>query len=276
MHRYIHAVFTTENGERDDVEFLFSAPSVDATVNIRAASRTINYQDGGRNRNRLEKLRMSLTWQQVCGCFWLPSRALQVKYLLDFAVLGVFKWFRFFGEMFSLLAVCKVVVYIPPVVDSFFREHDNWRLVLQNGKAEMSFFDYCWKQLSLDFWVCQRHSLKDHCCKTQCMAFLGWTTGTHFKKQAATPVLYWIPLGYIWARATSHFWLQRSLGVFPRVVVAICQLVNFPLESPTPSRIAILCIEQDVLCQCLPLRHTKHSEFALVKHSLCLNLFLPL
>jgi hypothetical protein len=53
-------------------------------------------------------------------------------------------------------------------------------------------------------------------------------------------------------------------------------LVNFPLESPTPSRIAILCIEQDVLCQCLPLRHTKHSEFALVKHSLCLNLFLPL
>ncbi|KAH9550051.1 hypothetical protein CY35_10G052900 [Sphagnum magellanicum] len=63
--RYIHAVFTTENGERDDVEFLFSAPSVDATVNIRAASRTINYQDGGRNRNRLEQLRMSLTWQQV-------------------------------------------------------------------------------------------------------------------------------------------------------------------------------------------------------------------
>jgi hypothetical protein len=59
-------------------------------------------------------------------------------------------------------------------------------------------------------------------------------------------------------------------------VVAICQLVNFPLESPTPSRIAILCIEQDVLCQRLPLRHTKHSEFALVKHSLCLNLFLPL
>jgi hypothetical protein len=59
-------------------------------------------------------------------------------------------------------------------------------------------------------------------------------------------------------------------------VVAICQLVNFPLESPTPSRIAILCIEQDVLCQCLPLRHTKHSKFALVKHSLCLNLFLPL
>lgn len=140
MHRYIHAVFTTENGERDDVEFLFSAPSVDATVNIRAASRTINYQDGGRNRNRLEKLRMSLTWQQVRGCLWLASRALQVKYLLDFAVLGVFKWFRFFGEMFSLLVVCKVVVYIPPVDDSFFREHDNWRLVSQNGKAEMSFF----------------------------------------------------------------------------------------------------------------------------------------
>jgi len=169
-----------------------------------------------------------------------------------------------------------IVVYIPPVVDSFFREHDNWILVLQNGKAEMSFFYYCWKWLSLDFWVCQRQSLKDHCCKTQCMAFLGWTTGTHFKKQAATPVLYRVSLGYIWARATSHFWLQRSLGVFPRVVVAICQLFNFPLESPTPSRIAILSIEQDVLCPCLHLRHTKHSEFALVKHSLCLNLFLPL
>jgi hypothetical protein len=109
MHRYIHAVFTTENGERDDVEFLFSAPSVDATVNIRAASRTINYQDGGRNRNRLEQLRMSLTWQQVRGCLWRASRALQVKYSLDFAVLGVFKWFCFFGEMFSLLGVCKVV-----------------------------------------------------------------------------------------------------------------------------------------------------------------------
>jgi hypothetical protein len=36
-----------------------------------------------------------------------------------------------------------IVVYIPPVVDSFFREHDNWILVLQNGKAEMSFFYYC-------------------------------------------------------------------------------------------------------------------------------------
>jgi hypothetical protein len=55
---------------------------------------------------------------------------------LDFAVLGVFKWFHFFGEMFSLLVVCKVVVYIPPVVDSFFREHDNWRLVLQNGRQK--------------------------------------------------------------------------------------------------------------------------------------------
>ncbi len=143
-------------------------------------------------------------------------------------------------------------------------------------RQKWAFFYYCWKWLSLDFWVCQRQSLKDHCCKTQRMTFLGWTTGTHFKKQAATPVLYWVSLGYIWARATSNFWLQRSLGVFPRVVVAICQLVNFPLESPTPSRIAILCIEQDVLCQRLPLRHTKHSEFALVKHSLCLNLFLPL
>jgi len=52
---------------------------------------------------------MSLTWQQVRGCLWRASRALQVKYSLDFAVLGVFKWFRFFGEMFSLLGVCKVV-----------------------------------------------------------------------------------------------------------------------------------------------------------------------
>jgi hypothetical protein len=103
MHRYIHAVFTTENGERDDVEFLFSAPSVDATVNIRAASRTINYQDGGRNRNRLEKLRMSLTWQQVRGCLWLPSRALQVKYLLDFCSIGCFQVVSFlWRDVFSI------------------------------------------------------------------------------------------------------------------------------------------------------------------------------
>lgn len=63
--RYIYAVFTGEDGVSDDVEFLFSDPSVDATVNVRSASRATDYKDSGRNGKRLEALRMELGWEQV-------------------------------------------------------------------------------------------------------------------------------------------------------------------------------------------------------------------
>ncbi|KAG0590576.1 hypothetical protein M758_1G100300 [Ceratodon purpureus] len=63
--RYIYAVFTGEDGVSDDVEFLFSDPSVDATVNVRSASRATDYKDSGRNGKRLETLRMDLGWEQV-------------------------------------------------------------------------------------------------------------------------------------------------------------------------------------------------------------------
>lgn len=63
--RYIYAVFTGEDGVSDDVEFLFSDPTEDATVNVRSASRATNYKDSGRNGKRLEALRMELGWEQV-------------------------------------------------------------------------------------------------------------------------------------------------------------------------------------------------------------------
>lgn len=63
--RYIYAVFKGDDGVSDDVEFLFSDPSVDATVNVRSASRAKDYKDSGRNRKRLEALRMELGWEQV-------------------------------------------------------------------------------------------------------------------------------------------------------------------------------------------------------------------
>ena len=63
--RYIYVVFTGEDGVSDDVEFLFSDPSVDATVNVRSASRATDYKDNGRNGKRLETLRMELGWEQV-------------------------------------------------------------------------------------------------------------------------------------------------------------------------------------------------------------------
>lgn len=63
--RYIYAVFTGEDGVSDDVEFLFSDPTLDATVNVRSASRATDYKDSGRNGKRLEALRMELGWEQV-------------------------------------------------------------------------------------------------------------------------------------------------------------------------------------------------------------------
>jgi len=63
--RYIYAVFTGEDGVSDDVEFLFSDPTEDATVNVRSASRATDYKDSGRNGKRLEALRMELGWEQV-------------------------------------------------------------------------------------------------------------------------------------------------------------------------------------------------------------------
>lgn len=63
--RYIHVVFTDKDGTIDDVEFLFSIPSEDATVNIRAASRRISSKDYGRNLKRLAKIRQALTWEEV-------------------------------------------------------------------------------------------------------------------------------------------------------------------------------------------------------------------
>jgi uncharacterized protein (DUF1499 family) len=65
--RYIYAVYKGEDGIYDDVEFLFSEPALDATVNVRAASRAVDFKDSGRNRKRLEALRMSLDWEQVCN-----------------------------------------------------------------------------------------------------------------------------------------------------------------------------------------------------------------
>lgn len=62
----MYAIFLSEDGEKDDVEFLFSIPTVDATVNLRAASRATDAEDSGRNRKRLEQLRMALDWEQVC------------------------------------------------------------------------------------------------------------------------------------------------------------------------------------------------------------------
>ncbi|KAG6545525.1 hypothetical protein Mapa_013127 [Marchantia paleacea] len=64
--RYVHAKFTDkEDGVIDDVEFLFSNPSEDATVVIRAASRAQGTADKDRNRERLERIRGSLTWEEV-------------------------------------------------------------------------------------------------------------------------------------------------------------------------------------------------------------------
>lgn len=67
MSRYVHATFTAEDGVIDDVEFLFSDPLSDATVCIRAASRALDYDDYGRNRKRLEQIRLALNWDEV-GC----------------------------------------------------------------------------------------------------------------------------------------------------------------------------------------------------------------
>ncbi|OAE25430.1 hypothetical protein AXG93_2818s1070 [Marchantia polymorpha subsp. ruderalis] len=64
--RYVHAKFIDkEDGVIDDVEFLFSNPSEDATVVIRAASRAQGTADKARNRERLERIRSSLTWEEV-------------------------------------------------------------------------------------------------------------------------------------------------------------------------------------------------------------------
>ncbi|KAL2610554.1 hypothetical protein R1flu_029127 [Riccia fluitans] len=64
--RYVHAVFTDKkDGVIDDVEFLFSKPSEDATVVMRAASRAQGVADNERNKRRLEQIRSTLTWEQV-------------------------------------------------------------------------------------------------------------------------------------------------------------------------------------------------------------------
>ena len=63
----------------DDVEFLFSEPALDATVNVRAASRAVDFKDSGRNRKRLEALRMSLDWEQVCI---VPLKAIVLSTLI--------------------------------------------------------------------------------------------------------------------------------------------------------------------------------------------------
>eukprot|EP00250_Pteridium_aquilinum_P012120 c20522_g1_i2 orf=368-1129(-) len=55
--RYLRAVFTDKDGNIDDLEFLFSIPSEDATVNIRSASRKFSQNDYGRNQKRLERIR---------------------------------------------------------------------------------------------------------------------------------------------------------------------------------------------------------------------------
>eukprot|EP00850_Spirogloea_muscicola_P012699 SM000083S22746 [mRNA] locus=s83:186109:190246:- [translate_table: standard] len=65
--RYVYATFGDSGGGAavDDVEFLFSDPSADATVNLRASSRGPGRSDGGRNARRLEELRAALGWEQV-------------------------------------------------------------------------------------------------------------------------------------------------------------------------------------------------------------------
>eukprot|EP00850_Spirogloea_muscicola_P016200 SM000130S27087 [mRNA] locus=s130:55602:56304:- [translate_table: standard] len=65
---YVYATFGDDGGGSaavDDVEFLFSDPSADATVNLRASSRGPGRSDGGRNARRLEELRAALGWEQV-------------------------------------------------------------------------------------------------------------------------------------------------------------------------------------------------------------------
>ncbi|KAH7289262.1 hypothetical protein KP509_31G067000 [Ceratopteris richardii] len=63
--RYMHVIFTDDDGTIDDLELLFSDPSEDAIVNIRSASRKVSQGDNGRNKKRLEKVRGTLMWEEV-------------------------------------------------------------------------------------------------------------------------------------------------------------------------------------------------------------------
>ena len=63
--RYVYATFVDEDGVVDDVEWLFSDSASDRIVQIHAASRAREQEDGGRNAARLEAIRAGLQWEQV-------------------------------------------------------------------------------------------------------------------------------------------------------------------------------------------------------------------